>query len=149
MKTIEEGLTLENFWNKAMEKYPLSTKAFCEWIDTYKEKVDWKWLFNENGNYWDIHEEPPEPTKYHDLPIAMQFGIYMEFFKLYPILHFTGDMIINVENGTYYLILSHLEHLNKHLEKETYPCKVCGQPFKNYDDLYEHNDTVHNKGGEE
>jgi hypothetical protein len=65
---LEPTLTKENFWNEMMEKYPKSTKVFCEWIDEYKKEVDWVNLFNEHLN-----------IKFHDIPYAMQYGIWMEF----------------------------------------------------------------------
>lgn len=68
-----ESLTKENFWNDLMEKYPEEMKLFCAWIDEYKKKVDWNNLFASTVN--------AKIPKYHDLPIAMQFGIFLQFAK--------------------------------------------------------------------
>lgn len=68
-----ETLTKENFWNDLKEKYPEEMKRFCEWIDEYKKRVDWERLFASTIN--------AQAPKYHDLPIAMQFGIFLQFAK--------------------------------------------------------------------
>lgn len=62
-----ESLTKENFWNELYDKYPDKMKVFCSWVDEYKEKVNWEQLFGNAGK------------KYHDLPIAMQIGIFIQF----------------------------------------------------------------------
>lgn len=84
-----EKLTKENFWNDLMEKYPEEMKQFCAWIDEYKERVDWKRLFNTGTDYTGYLGMPGKPItefkqvreapKYHDLPIAMQVGIFFLF----------------------------------------------------------------------
>lgn len=63
---IRETLTKENFWDRMMELYPNATKKFCQWIDEYKIAVGWNALFGEN-------------VKFHDLPGAMQVGIWLEY----------------------------------------------------------------------
>ncbi len=76
-----DSLTKENFWNDLMEKYPEQMKQLCAWIDEYKKKVDWNWLFNHSQKLDGLDEagvSSPAP-KFHDLPIAMQFGIFVQF----------------------------------------------------------------------
>jgi hypothetical protein len=77
---LEPTLTKENFWNEMMEKYPKATKAFCEWIDEYKKAVEWDELFANIGR---LNEDVPggfrKKVKFHDIPYAMQYGIWMEF----------------------------------------------------------------------
>lgn len=68
-----DSLTKENFWNELMEHYPSEMELFCKWIDEYKKRVDWNKLFNPSIL---IFRGPP---KFHDLPIAMQAGIFMQF----------------------------------------------------------------------
>jgi hypothetical protein len=75
-----ESLTKENFWNELMEKYPEQMKVFCAWIHEYKKRVNWDELFN------DITLETIQgivverrSRKYHELPIAMQVGIFFQF----------------------------------------------------------------------
>ena len=75
-----ETLTKENFWNDLQEKYPAGMKIFCEWIDKYKGKYGWNNLFGEHktfyqGNLVCIGFAP----KFHQLPYAMQIGIWLEF----------------------------------------------------------------------
>lgn len=68
---VIDSLTKENFWNEMYTKYPGEMQHFCEWIDEYKKRVNWCTLFKCGS-----HEKPP---KYHDLPIAMQVGIFIQF----------------------------------------------------------------------
>lgn len=86
-------MTKEDFWNDIKEKYPTSFKRFGEWIDIYKGQNNWINLFrieqtkhtiqNDEygkleGIYIDIDPKTFTP-KYHDLPIAMQLGIFLEY----------------------------------------------------------------------
>lgn len=77
---IEKSLTKETFWNKMMEDFPNATKLFCKWIDEYKEAVGWNGLFNDGVDYKDgqAYFKTSSP-KYHDLPYAMQQGIWISF----------------------------------------------------------------------
>lgn len=61
-----KSLTLENFWNPLKKIYPDSMNAFCKWVDEYKKRVNWPELLG-------------SAIKYHDLPIAMQIGIFFQF----------------------------------------------------------------------
>lgn len=71
-------LTKENFWNDLQEKYPEQMKLFCDWIDDYKKRVDWNTLFRQ-----DVCSHCPDPPigipKFHEIPVAMQIGIYSQF----------------------------------------------------------------------
>lgn len=70
--------TKEGFWNPLSEKYPNSMKLFFNWIDNYKEENNWGDIFNEGDSNGDdgCYRESP---KYHELPMAMQVGIFLEF----------------------------------------------------------------------
>jgi CTP-dependent riboflavin kinase len=77
-----ETLTKEEFWDEMSQNYPKAMKHFNEWIDRYKEENNWKDIFNEDAEVGKddymagtLFEAP----KYHDLPIAMQFGIFLEY----------------------------------------------------------------------
>ncbi len=61
-----------NFWNEIAEKFPRQFKIFAEWIDRYKKKpeIEWNYLFDEGGK---------DRTKFHDIPIGMQIGVFIEF----------------------------------------------------------------------
>lgn len=63
-------LTKENFWNDLSEKYPAEMSKFEKWIDGYKIRVKWLWLF---GCY-SLHD-----ITYPDLPIAMQVGVFIQY----------------------------------------------------------------------
>lgn len=75
-----DSLTKENFWNDLYEKFPAEMEIFCKWIDEYKNKINWNDLFTrvncigDQPNHCEIN-----PPKYHDLPIAMQIGIFIQF----------------------------------------------------------------------
>lgn len=67
-----DSLTKENFWNDLYEEYPSEMKHFCDWIDEYKKNNNWSELFAK-GERTDI------TPKYHNLPIAMQIGIFIQY----------------------------------------------------------------------
>lgn len=68
-----ESLTKENFWNDLFKKYPTATKIFCQWIDKYKESINWVLLFGQGERTADM------APKFHQIPIAMQVGILLQF----------------------------------------------------------------------
>lgn len=72
---LQQPLTKENFWNEIMKKFPKATKVFCEWIDEYKKEVNWVHLFNQEQFL------VPDQVKFHDIPHAMQEGIWIEFVR--------------------------------------------------------------------
>jgi hypothetical protein len=84
-----ETLTKENFWDEIEQKYPKAMAHFKLWIDKYKSEHDWGFLFNESigftdryrddNGYWTESKKWTKAPKYHDLPVAMQFGIFLEF----------------------------------------------------------------------
>lgn len=61
-----ENLGKYNFWNEMVIKYPKIMGKFCTWIDEYKKKNNWNVITGSN-------------IKYHDLPLAMQAGIFIQF----------------------------------------------------------------------
>ena len=78
MKKLE-NLTKENFWNDLQAKYPKGMKVFCDWIDEYKKANDWNMLFNSDSEYQNAAGKNAPAPKYHDLPLSMQMGIWIEF----------------------------------------------------------------------
>lgn len=82
-------LTRENFWDEMEQKYPKAMSHFKQWIDQYKSEHDWNTLFNtgyikfteEIAIESDLLQEIKTSVapKYHELPIAMQYGIFIEF----------------------------------------------------------------------
>ena len=74
----KETLTKENFWNEIYLKYPNATKIFCGWIDEYKISVGWESLFNA-GISLGANEAISKSKKYHELPYAIQQGIWIQF----------------------------------------------------------------------
>jgi hypothetical protein len=79
-----ENLTKENCFNALTEKYPRAMELFCEWIDFYKVKNNWKELFNTFCEGYSVRDSVGNPfnaPKYHELPYAMQLGIWFEFVR--------------------------------------------------------------------
>jgi hypothetical protein len=82
---LQDNLTKENFWDRMMATYPNATAAFCQWVDEYKEATEWKKLFNDSGHIY-LKDSLGNSTnsfiaaapKFHDLPHAMQLGIWIE-----------------------------------------------------------------------
>lgn len=63
-KVVPPVLTKENFWNDLHEKYPGGMAWFCQWVDEYKIKNPAVFASG---------------LKFHDLPTAMQVGVFIEF----------------------------------------------------------------------
>lgn len=65
-----------------MAVHPKEMQVFCVWVDKYKERVHWKGLFS---RYFKDQSKASQDhgydgwPKFHDLPIAMQMGIFAEF----------------------------------------------------------------------
>jgi hypothetical protein len=99
-----ENLNKRNFWDAMVQKYPLAVAGFLKWVDDYKTKVDWETLFNHcgliyvpdgRGNKTTTIERPA--PKFHDLPLAMQMGIWQEYLSAFVI----DDCKTNIENFLY------------------------------------------------
>jgi hypothetical protein len=85
---VKQTLTKENFWDGMTVRFPKAMKLFCQWIDDYKAAVEWETLFNHcglvyiadaRGNKTTTIERPA--PKFHEIPYAMQQGIWIEFAK--------------------------------------------------------------------
>jgi hypothetical protein len=74
-----ETLTKENFWNEMEQKYPKAMAHFKEWVDNYKSEHYWNVLFNHISTDRVVPKGFDCAPKYHELPIAMQFGIFTEY----------------------------------------------------------------------
>jgi len=74
-----DSLTKENFWNALYEACPSEIEQFCKWIDEYKKRVNWNKLFNSDSDYQNAQGKNAPAPKYHELPIAMQLGIFTQF----------------------------------------------------------------------
>ena len=74
-----DSLTKENFWNELYAQYPSEMEVFCKWIDEYKKRVNWNQLFNSDSNWQDSNGKNATSPKFHEIPIAMQLGIFAHF----------------------------------------------------------------------
>lgn len=63
---IKAHLTKENFFDELERKFPVETNEFYVWLDQWKINNDWNALFGKK-------------LKFHDLPRALQLGIWQEF----------------------------------------------------------------------
>ncbi len=86
-------LTYHEFWEPLENAYPEACKVLYEWLENYREQVNWKKMFS--VTMWSIkhnramgaedyethnrHEIATHLYDFHDLPIAMQIGIFIEF----------------------------------------------------------------------
>jgi len=104
---LKESLTKENFWNEMQEKFPKAMKVFCDWIDEYKKEVKWNKLFSYAEHDTDFPKPSPYPAfiKFHDIPYAMQLGIWIEFCK-------QQEFYIQSQVGNFILEDSIREYLN-------------------------------------
>lgn len=83
-KMVRENLNYKNYWNELFAKYPDSVTIFCNWIDAYKRLNDWKGLFNSDSNWQDAEGKNAPAPKFHEIPLAMQVGILIEFISECP-----------------------------------------------------------------
>lgn len=74
---VDEPLTKENFWDTISKKYPEASKMFYDWIDKYKKSSNWNSLFAFEG----MGTFFVKSVKFHDLPHAMQMGIWFAFLR--------------------------------------------------------------------
>lgn len=97
-----ESLTKENFWNDIYARYPQQVQKFCDWIDEYKKRVNWDNLFfNEDPEFYD-HAAKGRKIKYHDLPLAMQLGIFIQFVSENPVED--SHYYLKIEDGKEFII---------------------------------------------
>lgn len=109
---LSEPLTKENFWNDIMKDFPNATKRFCDWIDEYKETVNWDVLFGCAD-----HVSKKTRIKFHNIPYDMQTGIWIKFAndilnECYeqPEYEYSGDLREDIK--TVFNEIDHLEDLN-------------------------------------
>lgn len=69
----------DSFWAEIQERWPGEFHRFTTWIDEYKKKNDWLTLFNSNSEYQNVVGKNAVAPKFHDLPPAMQIGIFMQY----------------------------------------------------------------------
>lgn len=63
--------------------YPHAMNDFCNWIDQYKKQNDWDKIFNTGSPHY--IKMGWHNIKFHDLPLAMQMGIWSEYLDSYSI----------------------------------------------------------------
>lgn len=111
-----ETLTKKDFWKPIERLYPEAFAVFSKWVDEYKIKNNWDTLFN--AGIWHHRKKREENTiighyghsaapKFHDLPKAMQMGMFLEFCEdqldkgeLETTERFTPDDIVTVFRDT-------------------------------------------------
>lgn len=88
-----ENLNKENFWNDLQKKHPNAVKEFCDWIDKYKESVNWTHVFNTSHK---------RDFKFHHLPFDMQTGIILRFIEekegVFSLEEYRNYMVSNITN---------------------------------------------------
>lgn len=107
-----ETLTKENFWNRIKDLYPEAFKVFGQWVNNYKIDNEWVVLFNEGfinfGKEINLqndlvqHIPTSKAPKYHDLPVALQWGIFTQFvYETLKIIPNNGENRITLHCGSY------------------------------------------------
>jgi hypothetical protein len=88
---LQQTLTKENFFNEIMATYPKAANNFLNWIDDYKTAVNWDSLFQMRlvdvdivpsttvSSSQQVRQEFLTSVKFHEIPYAMQYGIWIEY----------------------------------------------------------------------
>jgi len=84
-----ENMNKENFWDYLYETFPKAVQEFCNFIDEYKNEVNWENLFNARQSQFPALET--KSPKYHDLPIELQFGLWVKFLVNQGVEEFSFD----------------------------------------------------------
>lgn len=95
------NLNKEDFWNEMSEKYPKAVKDFCDWIDEFKVLVFWNDLFNSNSDYQDYNGKNAPAPKYHEVPIFIQYGVWLEYLSHKGVVSMsidTEDLFLSLRN---------------------------------------------------
>lgn len=113
-----DKLTKENFFNEMQQKFPKAMESFCRWIDNYKFATNWTKLFN--AGYSDRKSGSTQAPKYHDLPIAMQLGIFSQWVHYYGICESPKPDEQSVFSDHVMLIITNtLEQTEEELNEQT------------------------------
>lgn len=78
-KNYPPVLKKEKFWKEMFDKHPDEMTEFIEWVDSYKQRVEWDKIFNSNSDYQNAQGKNAVAPKLHELPTAMQIGIFIQF----------------------------------------------------------------------
>lgn len=73
MENVLPSFTKQNFFDEMMAKYPAGVKVFRDWLTEYKTRPDSYQVFHPCCS---THPDNPD---FHDLPGAMQVGIWIQF----------------------------------------------------------------------
>ena len=74
-------MTKADFWDTLKAEYPDEFLDFALWIDEWKRREKWNELFGEGRLYAnDVGQQLiVRNVKFHDLPNAMQIGIFIQY----------------------------------------------------------------------
>jgi len=87
---MEVELTKEKFWSPLEELNEEGLKKFYLWIDDIKRRNNWQQLFNYGSPHYS--KQGWHNPKFHELPSAMQFGIFLQYVSETTPLAFSGSM---------------------------------------------------------
>lgn len=81
-----DNLNKENFFDAAGRSFPLAMDSLLQFVDRYKLANTWDKLFN--GGFFVQYTGPQKQfevytkaPKFHDIPLAMQVGIIIEWIE--------------------------------------------------------------------
>lgn len=66
IEDVPRVLTKADYWDKLEETYPEDMARFRAWIDDYKKRPEWSYLFGRG-------------FKFHHMPTAMQLGCFIQW----------------------------------------------------------------------
>ena len=75
-------MTKANFWDKIQSEYPEEMGEFLSWLEEFKRRENWSDLFGQIGQakpFPDGSINWADRLKFHDLPNAMQIGIFIQY----------------------------------------------------------------------
>jgi hypothetical protein len=112
MRLQQEDLEMDYF-RVLKDKYPLGMQVFLDWIDEYKKAINWKSLFNAGHSTQPglSNSKQTVAPKYHELPGAMQVGIFIEFMKQRGGCEYEVDLFV-------YSLREEFENMAKMLQLE-------------------------------
>jgi len=112
-------LNKQSFWNEVLNANPKAAELFLRFIDKYKVDNDWYQLFNAHTTFIKSHYPGGDnkieifTPKYHELPVAMQLGIFMEFLHQYSVEYEGTDTVFIEEVKR--IIIDNLGEMNDEL----------------------------------
>lgn len=96
-------MTKDAFWQPIENRAPKTFKQFKDWIDGYKKRVGWDKMFHAGIQLSRSDDDITKAPKVHDLPDALQIGIFFQFLTEQEYVAYKPDIdftsIESIKNG--------------------------------------------------